>query len=132
MIFIKSAILLWISKKIPKVPSIAPKNGARRVPREPPEHFWGPRGVRYPWHFGASAPKGCQSEVWASKKSPEASKRDLPGCTWTYFRPRPRQHRTQNAWGRPASTLGLPVVEPCGQHNQGPQPRPGGMREAIE
>ena len=79
MIFRKSAILLWISKNIPKVPSIAPKNGARRVPGEPPEHFWGPRGVRPPCHLGALVPMGCQSEVSVSKKGPRASKSEPTG-----------------------------------------------------
>ena len=46
MIFRKTAMLLWISKNIPKVPSIPPKYCARRVPGARPKHFWGPRGVR--------------------------------------------------------------------------------------
>ena len=79
MIFRKSAILLWISKNTPKVPSIAPKYGARRVPGEPPEHFWGPRGVRHPCHFEDLDPMGCQSEVWVSKRGPRASKSDPTG-----------------------------------------------------
>ena len=101
MIFGESAILLWISKNLPKFPSIAPKYDARSVPGEPLEHFWGPRGVRHPSLFGAWDPMGCQTEFRRSKHCPRASKRYPMGLK---TRPRGSKSDPQGLKKRPPSS----------------------------